>query len=217
MDIDPHMDEQLEALIQRHYYSEEFELHGALHAWIIELDDAQKAALDRVFSARLHRDASILNISLCHCFPLPGVERALVAEMERHQAPNHTTRALLAVLARYSSPESAVAVERFIDSSQEMEALRALAAIDFRRAVPHIQRAIRKDAMVETCLHILWEHRKRVGFETFLDDIRPLRGKDPQWMSRRFASIFTIKSQDKIPFPSEEQEHMLRFFRDGAP
>ena len=59
-----------------------------------------------------------------------------------------------------------------MDSDQETEALAVLARMYFARALPFVFRSIRKDHFLDTCLHILFERKKAVGFHDFVDELR---------------------------------------------
>lgn len=209
MKSDGEIEAELERLLLQHYYSEEFELQAAVTAWRMDCDPEEQAGLDRIFHRRFLSDPSLVHISLARCFSGADLEALLVEQLNFQSDGGQKARMLLVALRPYRSPQAAEAVERFLDSSLEMEALHALAEVDWSCATKHLPRLLRKDGMVETCLHVLHEHRKRVGWAMFLADVRPLAGPDPAWMAQRFASMFAIKTPDKIPFTPAEQKEIL--------
>lgn len=207
-------DTRLDAIVECNYYSEEWELQAAVRAWIDHLDPVEQASFARAFLRRLTADPSMVNISLASVLPYPGVDEPLAAELARQPEPNQHTRALIAALRSCQGSDTAFrAVERFVDSSQEMEALRALAAIDFARTRPHFRQALSRDDLLECCLHLFADRRREHGIDTLSADLRAIAGAPPDWIVPRLDLLLhRIKTEAAHPLPPQDRATLSALF-----
>ena len=156
----------------------------------------------------------MVNLSLAAVLPLSGMDEALAEELDRQSEPNQHTRSLLSALrAQKGSARAFQAVERFVDSSQEMEALRALAAIDFPSARAHLRQALGRDDLLETCLHLFAERARRDGLPALLEDLRAIAGASPSWIRPRLDIMLTrLKTPETQPLLPAECAALLTLF-----
>lgn len=210
-------DTRLDAIVEANYYSEEWELQAAVRAWVDRLAPEEQAAFARAFLRRVSADPSMVNISLAGVLPYPGVDEPLAAELARQPEPNQHTRALIAALRSFPGSDPAFrAVERFVDSSQEMEALRALAAIDFPRTRPHLRQALQRDDLLECCLHLFADRRRAHGIDTLAADLRAIAGTPPDWIAPQLDILLhRIKTEAAHPLSPEDRATLSALF--GAP
>jgi hypothetical protein len=208
-------DAQLEALLARHYYSEEWELQAAFLAWLEEMSPTARQAAETAFTRRVTGDpGSMENTSLAAALPLPALAEPLAAALDAQPEPSQLTRSLLCALSRQSgSTRAFAAVERWVDSSQEMEALRALAAIDFARARGQLRQAMLRDELLETCLHLFADRARRDGLPALLADLDAIAGSPPEWIRPRLEILCRrIKPPDAMPLPPDACAAILARF-----
>jgi hypothetical protein len=185
--------DDLERIIAAHYYGEDFELLSAVRAYRDSLPPPERDELGVVVLQRLLREDSIVEVLLCAVVEVPAAAPLLAAKLDRESAPSQTTRALLTALQQYRGDEVFAAVERFVDSDQEHEALQALARVDFRRSAPYLLRALRRDAQRDLCLHILHDRLKAVGREALAEDLRALAAHAGEDLGERVARALRAK------------------------
>lgn len=199
---------ELDALIARHYYSEDFELLSALRAYRDGLAPAEQDTLCAVVLQRLFRDGSIVDVMLCSVVHVPSAASVLAAKLDREQQPSQLTRALLDALQHYHGDDVFAAVERFVDSDQEGEALQALARIDFARSAPHLVRALQKDHLLDRCLHIFHARMKRVGRAALSVELRSLALRTPA-IAGRLARALQAKRPPFNPLSDDDLAFLL--------
>lgn len=210
------LDEALDRLSERHYYAEEWEFQAAARAWYEDLDPSARARFPQVLWERVERDPSVTNASLCVVFPFPELEAPLAAALSRQPSTSHLTRSLIAALQWQRGDAAFRAVERFIDSAQEMEALLALVRIHPGRAVPYMRRALMEDRLVETCLHALAQLRAADGMAAAVGHLKAVGAGEGERLARRVRAMFAIKTVENSPFSPDEIQHMLTALHPGG-
>ena len=198
----------MNALIERHYYSEDFELISSLRAFQASLVDAEKDHLKQIVAERIRKDESLVDVMLCAVVDVPDCVDALAAQLSKQDATSQLSRALIESLSQYSGDAAFRAVERFLDSDQEREALMALARIDFARATSRLLRVIEKDQWLDLGLHILYERKKKVGLEQFTRELCGIVAVHGAYCRRRLLLCLDVKQDDYNPFSSEERRHL---------
>lgn len=98
---------------------------------------------------------------------------------------------------------------RFVDSDQENEALRALARIDFARALPHFISALRRDPQRDLCLHILHDRAKCVGLPALAAELRQLVVQPAPELGGRLALALRAKRAPFNPFAEADLAILL--------
>ena len=164
---------ELADLIQRNYYSEDFHLLSEVRAYADALSPDDRDILRNVVAGRLADSQSIVDVILCTVVRAPELVPALVRMLDHQTNTSQLSRALMQALQQYGGNEAFHAVERFLDSDQETEALAVMARIDFARALPFVFRCLRKDHFLDVSLQILFERKKSGGFRDVVDDLRP--------------------------------------------
>ena len=164
--------EDLERIVRANYYSEDFELISSFRAYEAEMSGEERDLLADVVFERLCAEGSLVDILFCSIIDVPSAVPVLAEKLSREPQVNQVTRSLIQALKRYSSDDAYVAVERFLDSDQEMDALQALAAIDFARTLPHLARLIKKDHYYGVMLQVFSERIKRVGLEPMIEELK---------------------------------------------
>jgi len=163
---------ELARLEAANYYSEDFEWLSAVRAYRDGLSHEELAELRSVVLQRLLAEGSMTDILLCSLVEAPSAAPVPAAKLDRESVPSQLTRALITALQGYRGDDVFRAVARFVDSDQENEALRALARIDFARALPFIARALQKKHQRDLVLHILHDRAKQVGVASLLMELR---------------------------------------------
>lgn len=208
--------EALDRLSERHYYAEEWEFQAAARAWYDTLNPADRARFPEVLWARVERAPSVTNASLCVVFPFPELEEPLAAALSRQPVTSHLTRSLIAALQWQRGSAAFHAVERFIDSAQEMEALLALVRIRPEWAVPFIRRAVMEDRLIETALHALAQLRGTSGLEAVVAHLKDVCAGGGARIHPRIRAMFSIKTAENSPFPPDEIQHILNALQPGG-
>lgn len=203
------LSKELDELIERNYYSEEWELRSAAQVYYDALDEPERAVFDRMFFDRIKADPSVSNVSISSSFRIPDLGPVLAAELNRHKKASYASRNLMYGLKPYRDDASFAAVERFVDSEQEIEALRLLGHMNFLRALPHIRRALKKDALLEICLHIFQDRKRDVGLETLIADMAMLIKGREGYYRRRLEAMFGIKKGAHAPFDEREVSRII--------
>ena len=200
---------ELADLIQRHYYSEDFELHAAFRAYagLLSADDRER--LRYVVMRRLSDSDSLVDVILCTEFDVPECVSSLVRMLDRQTGTSQITRALMGALSRYGGLEAFRAVERFMDSDQEHEALASLARIDFARALPYLVRSLAKDRFLDACLHIFHARKQAAGFHGLLEDLRSGGAFGSPVVRERLRLSLTAKKGEYNPFTEQELRALL--------
>jgi len=162
----------IERIVNAHYYSEDFHLLSEFQSYAAGLNPQEQSNLAEVVFDRLIRDGSLVDIMLCQVAHVSSAAPVLAEKLSNEPQTNQVTRTLIATLSHYASDDAYVAVERFLDSDQEMESLQALARIDFTRALPAIVRRMKKDHYAGAILQILHERMKKVGLPALAGELR---------------------------------------------
>lgn len=196
--------DDLERIITDHYYREDFELLSAVRAYRDALPLPERDELAAVVLQRLLREDSIVDVLLCAVVEVPSAAPLLAAKLDRESVPSQTTRALLMALQHYRGDAVFAAVERFVDSDQEHEALQALARVDFRRSAPYVVRALRRDAQLDLCLHILHDRLKAVGRAALAEDLRALAAHAGEGLGGRVERALRAKPAPFNPMAEED-------------
>jgi hypothetical protein len=199
---------ELEALIQAHYYSEDFELISAVRAYQDRLTLEERDELKGVVVSRLLAEGSMVDVVLCSVVQVPPAGPLLAAKLDRESVPSQLTRALMASLQLYPGDEAYRAVERFLDSDQEGEALAALARLDFNRTLPHLARALDREHFLGPILHILHARAKDVGVPALGLELVSARARLPAGFSAGLARVFAAKSGAYNPFSVAELDRL---------
>ncbi|MFT7511279.1 MAG: hypothetical protein ACI9QL_000483 [Candidatus Omnitrophota bacterium] len=195
---------ELDALVLHHYYSEEWELRSAAGLYFESLDPAERLIFRDMFVARLKADPSVVNISLSPSFKFPEVVNAIADCLDAAEQASCFTRTMMTALRPYHEDRAFHAVARFIDSEQEIEALRIVAEINFIKAIPHLRRAFGQDHLVEVCLHIFNDRKRKTGMDQLVREIQLFSEERPRWYRRRLKAMFLIKVGEHSPFSEGE-------------
>jgi hypothetical protein len=162
--------DDLDRLVQAHYYSEDFELIASLIAYRDGLAPDERIRLGEVALQRLMQQGTLVDILLCAVVQAPSAAPVLAGMLNREPVSNQITRALIVALRVYETDDAYTAVERFLDSDQELDALPALMDIDFRRTLPLVARMMKKAHVREMLVHHFHGRVKRVGLEGLVAD-----------------------------------------------
>jgi len=204
-------------LVEEHYYSAPHELKWAVTGYADGLSDGEQKLLRRHVLHRLEGEPTIVDVILASCLQVPESVPLLTAALSRESVTSQLSRAMMGVLARYPEEASKRAIERFIDSEQEQEALALLARMDFERAVPHLQRALSKEHLADSCLHIFAERKKSVGLARLATDLRDSLLQGRHRLRERLKEVLTSKAGDYNPFTPEELDVLLSTLDDVSP
>ncbi len=195
---------ELERLVQDMYYSEDFHLLSALRGWAAGLEPDEQAMAAQIAYQRLQEDGSLVDIILCTAFEVPGAGDVLAARLNREMETGQVTRALMTALRRYPSDDAYRAVSRFLDSDQDMDAVQALAAMDFVRTLPVLVSVLRHDHYLNIVLHILHERRKQCGMDRLLHELTGSTILQKPGASARFQEAVRSKDAPYNPFSADE-------------
>jgi len=202
----------IDDLAKRMYYSEEHEIHWAAREMLESVAADDLPMFRDTFMTRLRTDPSVGNIFFAGSFGFseaaPFVAELLVAE----ENTSERTRIMMHVLSIIGRdhPEARAfeAIEPFLDSSMEEEALQFLTQLDFTRCHQHLRAALRVDHHLKNCLHIFHARRRRTDLATLVADLKALVGTDPE-LRRRFKLALTIQQDPYNPFDQDERLQLL--------
>ena len=198
-----------EELVTRHYYCEGNELSWAMKAFFDGLTADEQEQFRQFFGQRLRERRSVLEVSLCGVLPVPELLPILHEILDDAEEPNLLTRMTLDVLGQYAEPSSFASVASYTDSSQNMDALRALSAIDFQRSLDYLRRALHQDELLETCLHIFAQHFRAMEKEQALHVLKELTECDPSFYPQRLCHMFRVKASEVNPLSDEQVAYFL--------
>jgi hypothetical protein len=196
-------------LVEAHYYSEDYELEWAAKRYYDDLTDAEQITFEGVMLRRLTAQPGIADVSLCARLGNRSLTPFLAALLDRQETSNAMSRALLAALAHQPDEQAYPAVERFLDSEQEGEALLCLSRMNFHRTVAHLRWAIQKDHLHNFCIHAFHEQMKHAGMDALLEGMKKLIEPDAARLTGHVKKILTSKSGPFNPFSDEELELMV--------
>lgn len=203
---------EVEAIIQRNYYSEDFELISSFQVFIGALSGEERDVLADVIFERLLAEGSIIDIMLCGLVSVPSAPPVLAEKLSRETDTNQVTRSLISALQNYNGDDAYVAVERFLDSDQELEALRALARIDFTRTLPAIARRMSKDYMHGNLLHLFHERSKTIGLDAMIIELTTSSATKSAAFRENLPKVLASKGRGYNPFNEEELATIKRAF-----
>ena len=204
---------ELADLIQAHYYSEDFELMSSVRAYQDHLLPEERDELKAVVLRRLLTEGSMVDIVLCAVVHVPSAGPVLALKLDRESVPSQLTRALITALQGYPGEEAYRAVERFLDSDQEGEALAALARLDFNRTLPHVARALEREHFLGPVLHLLHARAKDVGVPALGLELHAACSRLPAGFVRRLERVFAAKAPPYNPFSPPELERLRNDLR----
>lgn len=204
MKTQEHIARELDELIQDHYYREDFELVASVRAYQEGLGPAERETLRAVVLRRLLDEGSMVDIILCAVVEVPSAAPVLALKLDRESVPSQLTRALITALQGYHGEEVFRAVERFVDSDQEGEALAALARIDFVRALPYLARALECDHHLGPILHILHARSRKVGVAALVLELQSGAARLPAGFRAGLRRALAAKQDDYNPFSGQE-------------
>lgn len=203
---------ELDELIQAHYYREDFELVSSVRAYLEELSLPERDELRAVVLRRLLDDGSMVDILLCSVVDVPSAGPVLALKLDRESVPSQLTRVLMTALQGYHGDEVFRAVERFVDSDQEGEALAALARIDFPRALPYVARALEREHHLGPVLHILHTRAKQVGVPALAVEVQASSARLPAGFRAGLRRALDSKQDAYNPFSATERERLRQDF-----
>lgn len=201
---------ELQTLIQRHYYSEDFELVSAVRAYQAGLSVPERDELRAVVLGRLLDEGSMVDILLCSVIDVPSAGPVLALKLDRESVPSQLTRALITALQAYPGEEAFRAVERFLDSDQEGEALAALARLDFHRALPYLARALMQEHARGPILHLLHARAKETGVPALALELQVAAAGLPGDFRAGVVRVLEAKTGDYNPFSPEDLQRLRR-------
>jgi hypothetical protein len=199
----------LDDLVRRNYYSEDYELRWKIVHWVESLSHAEEEHYRQVALRRLIDDPSILSVLFCSAARIPEAVPVMVSLLNEKSETDMLTRAVFASLARYGQPSAFSAVERFLDSEQEIEALQCLAQLHFRRALFFVLRAAKRKHLRDACLHILHQRKKNAGMDGLIADLAEHAASTRRSVLRPVRHIVQCKQPPYHPFAEEEIERLL--------
>jgi hypothetical protein len=199
-------------IIQRNYYSEDFELISSFQIFIGALSSEEKNLLADVVFERLLAEGSIVDIMLCGLVDVPSAAPVLAEKLSRESDTNQVTRSIISALQHYPGDDGYVAVERFLDSDQELEALSALARIDFVRTLPAIVRRMSKEYMHGNLLHLLHERSKTIGIDALIIELTMSSATKSTGFRENLPKVLASKAKGYNPFNEEELATIKRAF-----
>ena len=198
------IEQALDELITEHYYSDDFMLTGVMRSFTECLPARERVIFCDVLLERLAREPTILNVLLCSSLDIPDIVPELTELLNEQAETSQLTRAILSVLKHYKDDAAYRAIERFLDSDQEDDALAALAKIDFVRSIPHLIRMLNRGYIINRCLHIFYERKKEVGLEGLIYELRTYAVANDAERIHRIGQVFASKTGDYNPFSQDE-------------
>lgn len=196
-------------MVHGHYYSEDYELEWAAKSYFESLRPDERGVMESVLIRRLSGPSGIADVSMCTRLGLPALTPFLVARLEKEDDSSTVSRAILAALSNQPDEQAYSAVERFIDSELEGEALQCLARINFRRAMPHMRMAIQKDHLHNYCLHAIHEFVRREGVQSGAEVLREIIEPNEEWLARHTEKILMSKQGRFNPFSDQELAYLM--------
>ena len=202
----------IDSIVGAHYYSEDFQLLSAFQSYAAGLQPEEQAALADAVFGRLIRDGSLVDIMLCQVVAVPSAVPVLAEKLSNESQTNQITRTLISTLSYYATDEAYIAVERFLDSDQEMDALQALAKIDFSRTLPAIVRRMNKQHNHGMILHLLHHRMKAAGLTALIHELRQSSATRSAGFSGRLGEVLRSKDAAYNPFTADEISAMAAAF-----
>ncbi len=204
------LEDELDDLIRRNYYAEDFELRWTLQQFGEALPAEDHAFFHQLILRRLTEDPSIMSVMLCSASQVPEAVPILVSVLDDQPEANMLTRSILSTLGRYGEPSAFSAVERFLDSDQEPEALACLARLHFMRALFYVLRSSKRPHLRDVSLHILHERRKQVGLVRLITELDTFNKQSRHNVPKRVKAILRCKEDPYNPFSPDEIDAVLQ-------
>lgn len=209
MKTDSDIRHDIDQILQSNYYGEDFEVLAAFRGYAASLTGDERATLARVVGERLARDGSIVDVLLCSAVQVGGADILLAGMLDRESRTSQMTRALIAALAGYPGDTAYRAVERFLDSDQEAQALQTLAAMDFRRTLPALVSAMAKPAFHGVALQCLHEQRKKTGLDGLLAELAASTATRTPEFPAHLAAVLASRHGKYNPFTPDDVRRIL--------
>ncbi|HOW96184.1 MAG TPA: hypothetical protein P5567_08340 [Kiritimatiellia bacterium] len=207
------MNRAIDGFVEAHYYSEAPEFESARRGFVDSLCDGLHDLYRQTVLDRLRADPSLVNVLLCAGGDIPGAGPWLAARLDGETGTSPLSRALIRVLADYPGEEACRAVERFLESDQQAEALQALARLDWPRVLPRLVAAFEKASLHPTILHILHARRKAAGLPTLIEDLRRGAATWPGWDAEGWQRVFSGTPAPYNPFHPDELAVLIKAVR----
>jgi hypothetical protein len=201
---------EIEHLVLAHYYSEDFELVSSMRAYVDCLQPGEREFARQVVLKRLLDEGSMVDILLCSVIDIPSAVPVLAAKLEREPVSNQVTRSLISALRTYHTADAYTAVERFVDSDQEMEAIEALAEIDFRRTIPLLVRSMKKQHFHGPIMHILSRQAKIDGLDGLITALRDSSATRSSRFREDLQILLKSKNEPYNPFTESDIQLILQ-------
>jgi hypothetical protein len=200
----------LDEVLAAHYYSKESTLRWALGQFEESLAPGEKDLFRRLVLDRLRNEPSVMNAVLVSCCPSPESAPVLAAVLSDQPTTSVLTRVMINALEGSRDETAYRAVERFIDSEQESDALAALLTMDFARAAPRFRVALKQELLEAACLHMLSRRRAAVGLEQLIADLAEHVVGDSAYARKRVAAVLDCRDGNFNPFSKKEREAIKR-------
>jgi len=201
---------EIEQLVQSHYYSEDFQLVSSMRAYVDTLLAGEREEARQVVLKRLLDEGSMVDVLLCSVIDVPSAIPVLAEKLDREPVTNQVTRTLISALRMYQTADAYNAVERFVDSDQEIEAIEALADIDFRRTIPLLVRTMKKEYFHGNVLHIFQRQAKRSGLDGLIDVLRDSSATRSAGFRGDLQKLLAAKKEPYNPFTETDIRHILQ-------
>lgn len=201
--------QELEQLVLKHYYSEDYELEWAAKSFFDALSQPEQELFEGVMIERLSGAPDLVDVTLAMRLHLPSLVPFLIAWLDQETQSSTTSRALIAVLGQYADVQAYAAVERFLDSEQEGEALACLAQMDFQRTLPYLRRAVQQEHLHNFCLHAMHHFMLRNGIEALCEALQQMAAPEMPVLTRHVRKILTSKEGPFNPFTEDELKMLI--------
>lgn len=202
----------LDKLAASSYYEEDHQLHWKARELLDSVPATQREHFVSVFVKRLYQDPSVANVFLAATFEARMAAPYLAQLLEDEIEVGLRARTLLYTLGQLGGEDAFYAILPYIDSSLELEAVAALARIDFPRAIPHLRRALMNDGLLQACLHAFHARRKQVGMESLKRELAILLEGDDGTLKQRVLHAFAVQDDPYNPFNSDERQEIIASF-----
>lgn len=200
------IEQDLDQLVQSHYYSEDYELEWAAKNYYDQLAPEEQDHMAAVLLTRLSGDASLSDVTIATRLGLSSLTPSLASLLNREGSSSAMSRAILVALSHQPDERAYEAVERFMDSDQEGEALVCLCRMNFQRALPHFRWALQKNHLHNFCLHALHEVKLEAGLDRVKKMVELILESDRNALAPHLKKIIHSKSGSFNPFSIDELE-----------
>jgi hypothetical protein len=209
------IDQALDAMLNANYYGEDFEVTSSFRVLYDKLAPGEQVTAREVLGRRLVRHGTIVDVLLCGVVTVGGAGPILVEKLNQQTQTSQLTRMLIQALRRYPEDAAYRAVERFLDSDQDIDALQTLCAMDFTRSLPSLVRALRKPHVHGVVLQCLVDRRKATSLDQLIQDLTGSSSVRTPEFSADLQAAMLSKTEPYHPFPPEDIERILAAVRVG--